>query len=233
MFLNLFGFHELSDAARLALIDELIAADALLEAEFIAGDLLDRQRSGNRRRSAGALGRALRKSQTARAGRSNCIASWAASLRALPLPRRTDRPRTCQTSRGKRRSQALLRRLAAGPDRSQGERLERHVQQRMALSAADDALLRRGPAGSEGQLRFVAASKSRFAATAASFWALPPLATATAPPASTYTSAQQRPQRAGQRPSGRREPGGRHCRRRWPAGRSRRRRSSVATGRQR
>jgi outer membrane protein assembly factor BamB len=39
MFLNLFGFHELSDAARVALIDRLIVADALVEAELIAGDL--------------------------------------------------------------------------------------------------------------------------------------------------------------------------------------------------
>jgi outer membrane protein assembly factor BamB len=42
MFLNLFGFHELTDAARLALIEKLIASDSLLEAEFIAGDMLDR-----------------------------------------------------------------------------------------------------------------------------------------------------------------------------------------------
>jgi outer membrane protein assembly factor BamB len=42
MFLNLFGFHELSDPARLALIDKLIATGSLLEAEFLAGDLAGR-----------------------------------------------------------------------------------------------------------------------------------------------------------------------------------------------
>ena len=42
MFLNLFGFHEATDGARLTLIERLIAADALLEAEVIAGDLLPR-----------------------------------------------------------------------------------------------------------------------------------------------------------------------------------------------
>jgi outer membrane protein assembly factor BamB/tetratricopeptide (TPR) repeat protein len=41
MFLNLFGFHEAADSARLVLIERLIAADALLEAEMVAGDLLD------------------------------------------------------------------------------------------------------------------------------------------------------------------------------------------------
>jgi outer membrane protein assembly factor BamB len=41
MFLNLFGFHEVADSARLVLIERLIAADALLEAETIAGDLFD------------------------------------------------------------------------------------------------------------------------------------------------------------------------------------------------
>jgi outer membrane protein assembly factor BamB len=40
MFLNLFGFSELAGAARLALVEKLVAADALLEAEFVAGDLL-------------------------------------------------------------------------------------------------------------------------------------------------------------------------------------------------
>jgi outer membrane protein assembly factor BamB len=42
-FLNLFGFHELGDAARLALVDRLINADGYLEAEVLAGELLDRQ----------------------------------------------------------------------------------------------------------------------------------------------------------------------------------------------
>jgi outer membrane protein assembly factor BamB len=42
MFLSLFGFLELSDAARLTLIDKLIAADALLEAEVLSGELLQR-----------------------------------------------------------------------------------------------------------------------------------------------------------------------------------------------
>ena len=52
MFLNLFGFHELGDAARLALIDRLLASEALLEAEVLAGDLLnraDRQMAGSAR----------------------------------------------------------------------------------------------------------------------------------------------------------------------------------------
>jgi outer membrane protein assembly factor BamB len=41
MFLNLFGFHQAADSARLVLIERLIAADALLEAEVVAGDLLE------------------------------------------------------------------------------------------------------------------------------------------------------------------------------------------------
>jgi hypothetical protein len=41
MFLNLFGFHEISHPARLALIDRLLAADAFLEAEIVAGDMLN------------------------------------------------------------------------------------------------------------------------------------------------------------------------------------------------
>jgi outer membrane protein assembly factor BamB len=40
MFLNLFGFHQVSQAARLALIDRLVAAEAFLEAEVVAGELL-------------------------------------------------------------------------------------------------------------------------------------------------------------------------------------------------
>lgn len=48
MFLNLFGFHEASDSARLMLIDKLIAADALVEAEVIAGDLLAREQPAHR-----------------------------------------------------------------------------------------------------------------------------------------------------------------------------------------
>jgi outer membrane protein assembly factor BamB/tetratricopeptide (TPR) repeat protein len=40
MMLSLFGSHELSDAVRLTLIDRLIAADGLSEAEFVCGDLL-------------------------------------------------------------------------------------------------------------------------------------------------------------------------------------------------
>lgn len=45
-FLNLFGFHESADAARLVLIQRLIAADALLEAEVLAGDMLPRSEAG-------------------------------------------------------------------------------------------------------------------------------------------------------------------------------------------
>jgi outer membrane protein assembly factor BamB len=41
MFLNLFGFHEISHPARLALIDRLLAADAFLEAELVVGDMLN------------------------------------------------------------------------------------------------------------------------------------------------------------------------------------------------
>jgi outer membrane protein assembly factor BamB len=41
MFLNLFGFHEIASSARLTLIERLLAADALLEAEVVAGDLID------------------------------------------------------------------------------------------------------------------------------------------------------------------------------------------------
>jgi outer membrane protein assembly factor BamB len=40
-YLNLFGFHDGSQAARLALADQLIAADQLLEAELLAGELLE------------------------------------------------------------------------------------------------------------------------------------------------------------------------------------------------
>jgi outer membrane protein assembly factor BamB len=48
MYLNLFGFHELSDAARVALIDRLISADALVEAEVLAGDLVSRRDAAKR-----------------------------------------------------------------------------------------------------------------------------------------------------------------------------------------
>jgi hypothetical protein len=48
MFLNLFGFHEYSDAARLALVGRLIASDSLLEAEIIAGELLAHSESSIR-----------------------------------------------------------------------------------------------------------------------------------------------------------------------------------------
>jgi hypothetical protein len=40
-FLNLFGFHPLGQAARLALADRLIAAEAWLEAELVAGEIAD------------------------------------------------------------------------------------------------------------------------------------------------------------------------------------------------
>lgn len=46
MFLNLFASHEAADGARLVLIERLIAADALLEAEVIAGDLMTQSEPG-------------------------------------------------------------------------------------------------------------------------------------------------------------------------------------------
>jgi outer membrane protein assembly factor BamB len=41
LFVNLYGFHPLARDARLALADKLVAADQLLEAELLAGDLID------------------------------------------------------------------------------------------------------------------------------------------------------------------------------------------------
>ncbi len=40
-FVNLYGFHPLARDARLALADKLVAAEQLLEAELLAGDLID------------------------------------------------------------------------------------------------------------------------------------------------------------------------------------------------
>jgi outer membrane protein assembly factor BamB len=41
LFVNLYGFHPLARRARLALADKLVAADQLLEAELLAGELVD------------------------------------------------------------------------------------------------------------------------------------------------------------------------------------------------